>query len=250
MSRTVHLRPSSDAVLDSQVDPNAATPPTSFSQQPTLTEKNATINDTTGVKVTVLDAFGNPRPGDSVTVSIARTRVPGRLAARSRETRTHRASRRSTTSRSTTRGSGTRSRRRRGHASRRAPLRHRQRREPVLRDVHGHRQHARRRLRLSMSPASAGALSSRLGPATAAAPGSARLGVTVAYSVPSRPTSAADPPARRRVRDLGRGVRGQQALVQGRRHAGQEQSRSRATVRLKASTSASERRTSNVPVPT
>ncbi len=64
----------------SVVDPNvAATPPTSFSQQPTLTEKNAIINDTTGVKVTVLDAFGNPRPGDSVTVSIVTNPSAGTL---------------------------------------------------------------------------------------------------------------------------------------------------------------------------
>jgi hypothetical protein len=53
------------------VAPNAANvPPTFFNQQPTLTEKSTTINDTTGVQVTVLDAFGNPRSGDNVTVAI------------------------------------------------------------------------------------------------------------------------------------------------------------------------------------
>ena len=53
------------------VAPNEANvPPTFFSEQPTLTERNTTINDTTGVKVTVLDQFGNPRSGQGVSVAI------------------------------------------------------------------------------------------------------------------------------------------------------------------------------------
>ena len=46
-------------------------PPTRFSVQPTLTQKGATINDTTGVQVTVEDQFGNPRVGDIVTVDLS-----------------------------------------------------------------------------------------------------------------------------------------------------------------------------------
>ncbi len=50
----------------------AAAPPTFFSVQPTLTEANATINDSggPGVQVTVLDQFENPRSGDGVLVAI------------------------------------------------------------------------------------------------------------------------------------------------------------------------------------
>jgi hypothetical protein len=63
------------------VAPNvAAAPPTRFSVQPTLTERAITINDTTGVQVTVEDAFGNPRSGDSVTVAIGTNPSSGTLA--------------------------------------------------------------------------------------------------------------------------------------------------------------------------
>ena len=62
------------------VAPNEANvPPTFFNQQPTLTAQNATINDTTGVQVTVRDAFGNPRANQVVSLAIGTNPSSGTL---------------------------------------------------------------------------------------------------------------------------------------------------------------------------
>ena len=51
------------------VGPNVHTvPPTRFSQQPTLVQFNVSI--TPAVQVTVEDFWGNPRQGDTVTITI------------------------------------------------------------------------------------------------------------------------------------------------------------------------------------
>jgi hypothetical protein len=64
------------------VVPNvAAVPPTRFNVPPTLTERGQTINDASpGVQVTVEDAYGNPRSGDSVTVALGTNPSSGTLA--------------------------------------------------------------------------------------------------------------------------------------------------------------------------
>ena len=49
-----------------------------------MTQKGATVNDTTGVQVTVEDQFGNPRVGDPVTVALSPN--PGALGGTTTKT--------------------------------------------------------------------------------------------------------------------------------------------------------------------